>query len=289
MINYKEEHCWQYDIRLKNRESDIEESGLTQDEIDGLKIKNFLFRAYDLSKDNSMYPAAKAFIQKHEWLGTVSSYPTHLFCATYKGVLCGVVFHDMPTAFSKLLGKDTKKLERLISRGACISYSPKGLASALNMFAIRWMVQHTDFRVFTAYSDVEAKELGTIYQACNFIYLGQTFGAKVQYKSPITGKWVSDRSFRSRSAWKRYAKELGIGWKQEWSTGDKVHWERIPDDVEAVLRKAAKIKMMAQPTRGIKPKHKYAYILGRDKRETKALKKMFTGKLDLPYPKERGV
>ena len=43
------------------------------------------------------------------------------------------------------------------------------------------MVRNTDFRIFTAYSDPEAKELGTIYQAMNWTYLGQTSGTAKQY------------------------------------------------------------------------------------------------------------
>lgn len=36
-------------------------------------------------------------------------------------------------------------------------------------------------------------------------------------------------------------------------------------------------------------KHKYAYVLGRDKRETKILRKTFEDKnKTFPYPKERG-
>lgn len=51
----------------------------------------------------------------------MSLYPTHFFTARYKGILAGVVIMDMPNAFSKLLGEDTKQIERLISRGACVS------------------------------------------------------------------------------------------------------------------------------------------------------------------------
>ena len=168
--NYIENHCWQYDIRLKNRETDLIESGLTEDDVADINIGDIVL-SYE-PKDE-VWEEAKAFIVKHEWLGKMGLYPTHIFTARYNGILAGVVVMDMPNAFSKLLGEDTRKIERLISRGACISWSPKNLASALVMFAIRWMVKNTRFRLFIAYSDTEAKELGTIYQACNFYYIGQ--------------------------------------------------------------------------------------------------------------------
>ena len=100
--------------------------------------------------------------------------PTHRFTATFKGQLAGVVVMATPNSFSNLLGPDSRHQEKLISRGACISWSPKNLGSALVIFSVRCMAKHTAFRIFTAYSDTEARELGTIYQACNFIYLGQT-------------------------------------------------------------------------------------------------------------------
>ena len=106
----------------------------------------------------------------------------------------------MPNAFSKLLGEDTKDLERLISRGACISWSPKNLASSFVMWCIKWMVQNTQYRLFTAYSDPIAKELGTIYQATNFYYLGQKSGTTTRFINPYTGKVVSDRFFRQKTS-----------------------------------------------------------------------------------------
>ena len=285
--NYNKDYCYQYHIRLSNLNDDIKRSGLSINDIDNLKVSNFIFTGYELSKDKSMFHKAKKFIERHEWLGTLSNYPTHLFTATYKDILCGVVFHDMPVAFSNILGKETKKLERLISRGACISFSPKCLGSALVMYSIRWSVKNTQYRVFTAYSDPEAKELGTIYQACNFLYLGNKFGAKVQYKSPVTGKWVSDRSFRTRSAYKRYAKALNIEWQDDWSKGDKVYWNNIPDDIEMKLRDYSKYIMTTCEKRELTPKHKYVYILGKNKRETKALRSRLKVKT-YPYPKNRG-
>ena len=41
--------------------------------------------------------------------------------------------------------------------------------------------------------------------------------------------------------------------------------------------------------RKIEPKHKYAYVLGRDKKETMKLRKLFEERNKIyPYPKNRG-
>jgi len=220
--------------------------------------------------------------------------PTHRFVATYKGHLAGVVVMATPNAFSNLLGKENKHLEKLISRGACISWSPKNLGSTLIMFSIRWMVRNTGFRYFTAYSDTEARELGTIYQACNFSYLGQSSGAKYEYFDPHDPErgYFSDRLFRKTSFIKRQAVNAGIIWQPHWRRGDKIIWSHIPIDTAAQIKFALQSYQSSCRRRKIPPKHKYAYILGRTKSETKKLKALFRDlnqtKQNLKYPKVRG-
>lgn len=292
--HYDKEHAWQYDIRLSNLEDDLLRAGITKDEADALRVGDFTFSQFD--KEHDDYPEllveVREFIERHEWLGKLSNYPTHYFTARYRGILAGVVVMDMPNSFSKLVGDNTRKMERLISRGACVSWSPKGLASSLIMHGIRWMVANTRYRVFTAYSDPEARELGTIYQACNFTYLGQNSGATHKYRVPGTNKWVSDRSFRSRSAYRRYAKALGIEWQAEWQQGDRIIWENMPDEVEEQIREKSREMYRISEVREIPPKHKYVYVLGRNRRETRELQQKLlehNPQLPLPYPQERGT
>lgn len=283
--DYNKDHCWQYDIRLKNSNDDLIIAGLSVDETKDLKVSDFTLQHED--KD-SCYGEVKSFIERHEWLGRMSLYPTNIFTARYRGILAGVVIMDMPSVFSKMLGDDTKKIERLISRGACISWSPKNLASSLIMFAIKWMVKNTPYRLFVAYSDAEAKELGTIYQACNFYYIGKKSGAKRQYKID-SGRWVSDRYFRARSVYKRLAKDDGIIWHDEWQIGDSVKFDKMPEDIAKRIKELSKNYLKSCDSREIMPKHKYAYILGINKTETKFLRKKFEAKNKIyVYPKERG-
>ena len=74
----------------------------------------------------------------------------------------------MPNAFSTLLGEKTKEIDRLIARGASASWTPKNLGSHILMMCMKWMVENTPYRLFTAYSDPTAKERGKIYQGLNF-------------------------------------------------------------------------------------------------------------------------
>lgn len=291
---YKEDHCWQYDIRLNNLDGDTKSSGLTKKEIKGLKASSFDLDYFIPKEDKAQFHECRSFIERHEWLGTMSLHPTHIFTARYKGILCGIIVMEMPVAFTKLLGDDSRKVEKLISRGACISWSPVNLASRLLMYSVKWMVANTRFRLFMAYSDTEAKELGTIYQACNFTYIGKSAGTSKKYKLP-DGRWKSDRYLRTRSAYKRYAKIIGIVWDQDkWmfpERRDSINWEAIPDDIVKRIKDEYRRFRSTLESRNVVAKHKYIYILGEDKRETSKLRNKFkeiNPKLvDISYPKDR--
>lgn len=222
-------------------------------------------------------------------MGTITQHSTHYFGAYFKGLLGGVVIFSIPNAFSKLIGDSTVSKERLLSRGACASWTPKGLASSMIMQCIRWMVKNTPYRLFTAYSDPTAKELGTIYQACNFYYLGQKSGTSARYINPYTGKLVSDRYFRQKTAYKKYAEELGLQWNKNYSWKNGMLWNNVPDDVETRLRQYARDKQRKAKRIELPNKHKYAYVLGRNRQETKELRRLFLSLNNVyDYPKIRG-
>ena len=291
--NYNKKHAWQYDIRLKNFEADLAQSNLSREELLNLNIKDFKFSFID-SKHIFKCHEIKSFIERHEWLGKMPHRPTHRFIATYKGILAGAVIMATPNTFSHLLGKENMHLEKLIARGACISWSPKNLASALLMYSINWMAQNTEYRYFTAYADPEAKELVTIYQACNFIYLGQNSGARNEYfnpQNPLKG-WFSNRFFRKTSSYKHYAQELEIKWEENWSYRDQIFWENIPASIATQLKTKSNHEQSNCTKRELPKKHKYVYFQGKTKKETKKLLKAFHSlnpdSQCLAYPKDRG-
>ena len=300
--DYKGEKCWQAHISETNYKVDLLVSGLCEAEVGSLRTSDFEFEYVD-KEDKERCAEIKGFIEKHEWLGKLPIWATHRFTARLKrsGALAGTIIMATPNSFSNLLGAGNKNKEKLISRGACISWAPKNLASWMIMKSIKWMVKNTEFRYFTAYSDPEAKELGTIYQACNFIYLGQKFGSGKQYLDPDNpGRgWFGSSGFSDRSQIVRYAKALGIEWKKEWyklvgskKNYRKVNWQAIPMEIAAQLKQARTDHKNRCQCRLSPAKHKYCYILGKSKSETKTLLGDFAehspAKQDLPYPKERG-
>lgn len=288
MVNhllYKENHSWQYDIRLKRINEEIDGMNLN------LSIKDFEFEYVDKSDDRTK--DIVEFVKKYEWLGTMPNRPTHRFIAKYNNIIAGVVVMSIPNSFSKILGNDTKGIEKLISRGACASWTPKNLASSLIMYSIKWMVKNTEFRVFSAYADPEAKELGTIYQSCNFIYIGYKYGTIKMYFDPLNKKmgWTSGRNFTKLNYYKKYLKDNNIRWDDNWNIKTKILWDKIPNDIKEKMKLYTKKSRERCMVRYAKPKHKYIYILGKDKRETKLLRNKFKELnpklLNIPYPKNR--
>lgn len=287
IADYGQEHCYQYQRRLDTIEEDKIVHNMTDEDIANISLDDFVFKNITSKEDKAK---ATEFIKRYEWLGTIGSYPTHWFTAYYKGILSGVIIMSMPNAFSKLLGEETKNIERLIARGASASFCPKNLGSKFLMWCIKWMVDNTRYRLFTCYSDPQAKELGSIYQALNFFYLGQKSGTNIRCVNPYNPKsLITDRAFRARSFYKHYAKDLGIEWQKNWNNDQKILWENIPDDIEKRLRDYSKEMYRKAEKIEFPPKHKYAFVLGRNKTETKALRKKFLEiNKTYPYPKERG-
>jgi len=271
--NYDKDWCYQYQKRIDTLSEDMEKYGWTQNDIDNISLNDFEF-SFIVSKNDKK--EATEFIKRYEWLGTIGSFPTHWFTARYKGILGGVVIMGMPNAFSKLLGDDTKNIERLIARGASASWCPFNLGSKFLMWCIKWMVDNTQYRLFTCYSDPQAKEIGSIYQGLNFYYLGQGSGTSVRCVNPYNPNvMISDRAFRARSMYKKYAKDLGIEWQKNWSNDQSVLWDNVPDEIEKKLRDYSKEMFNKAEKIYFPSKHKYAFLLGRDKKETKQLRKKF--------------
>jgi len=300
--SFSEDCCYQHHISNQNREEVLKEFNLTENQVNEISLADLECKFVD-RKDKDAIADAREFIEKHEWLGKVHQRSTHYFAAYYKEKLVGVVIMATPNAFCSILGEGTLGLEKLIGRGVSNAIAPKNLGSKLLSFAVDWMVKNTPFRVFSAYSDTQANELGTIYQSLNAIYAGKTSGGNMRCfdsQRPEKG-WFSDREIRKRGAYRRYAKELGITWEKEWNTKWTIHWDKMPFGVEEKLRQASRDYFGTLTIEKTVKKHKYYIIKGRTKKETKELEKRFlekNPKLDYrlscgrligkEYPKKRG-
>jgi hypothetical protein len=116
---------------------------------------------------------AKAIIERHEWLGKMPAVATLAF-GVFFGDRCGgaVVFGP---EYAENIGVwsrygFTGKIVAFL-RGACEPWAHPHSASKLIRRAIRLLPDR--YRVVTATCDAAAGEVGTIYQACGFDYVGQ--------------------------------------------------------------------------------------------------------------------
>ena len=282
--DYDKDHCWQYDRKLATIEDDL--SNLKDKSIPEKGMDEYDFDYVDKT-DKDGCEKIKEFIKRYEWLGKMPNRPTHRFTASIQGHLAGVVVMATPNSFCHLIGKENKHREKLVSRGASISWAPKNIGSWLLSRSVKWMAKNTDFCLFTAYSDPEAKELGTIYQALNWMYLGQTSGTQKQYfdpRKPHLG-WFSDREFRKKSKYKQYAANLNIANWDSYMKKYSPNWDIVPPEMKKAIKEEEKKYRDSCQVRTTPAKHKYAYVLCKDRRDTKKFRKMIK---HYPYPKTRG-
>ena len=232
-------------------------------------------------------PGMGEFLKSYEWLKSVGVYSKWCFTMRLRGYLAGVQVLNEPTSYSKILGPDTMKYECLIQRGCTVSWAHEHLGSKMLMAAINWMVQNTEKRIFVGYSDRSAGEVGILYQACNFMYLGDKFGITVKYKHPTyhEGKEFCAHSLKRTGILKWWCRQNGIVMDKSWfkPNGFK-DLKVLPSEIKQRWYDWAKKLISESVAIPVDSKGKYALIRGKDKREQRYLLSLFKEKT-FPYPK----
>jgi hypothetical protein len=119
---------------------------------------------------------AAVIIEEYEYLGVMSGAAMKAY-GIFWGACCGgvVVFgvvHPNSVAESVILPPYSEKVIQL-ARGACVHWAHPHSASKLISFALR-EIEKDGWRIVIAYSDPDAGEIGTVYQATNWLYCGLT-------------------------------------------------------------------------------------------------------------------
>lgn len=118
-------------------------------------------------------PTARSVIKHYEWLGTLPDACTHFFALMFADCLGGVAcFASPPGRAAAFFGLEDKRVAYL-ARGACVHWAPSGSAPKLINWSARLM-GHIGREVAVAYSDTDAGEIGTVYQAAGWTCLGRT-------------------------------------------------------------------------------------------------------------------
>ena len=237
------------------------------------EISNDLFGNYwdniNTDIDNGIikqidYQTAKKIILEYEWLGTMGTTQYHygiFFDGNCAGVVCYGYFQAMNVnsgghPYAPYVGEKYAKQGIQLSRGACVHWSHKHTGSKLIGTTLRLMNQK-GYKYVIAFSDPEAGEIGTLYQATNWYYLGS--GTTKHYN--IYFKHNNQIYLDSRDIWKKH-KIAGKRKLEEW------------------LKDENRSGLYAKVTN---PKSRYIYLLG-NKKEKKEMIKTLKDKIK-PYPK----
>lgn len=176
--------------------------------------------------------AALSIIMRYEWLGTPGR--TTLFAGLLSpardlhGVVC--FGHGPAGNIRGLIGAPAYCLER----GACVHNAPANAASFLIAGACKLVYRLTGVEIFFAYADPSAGEYGAVYQAANWVYLGQGLdGRKGRARRFMVlppgldpdnpGNWKTTREFRRAGRRMSFAEARAAGWQIGWREAKHVY------------------------------------------------------------------
>jgi hypothetical protein len=153
---------------------------------------------------------AKEFILRYEWLGTVGRPLARYGARNSAGELAAVALFGRPAVggtngAALICGEAYRPYVIALERGACSHWAHPHTASWFIPRACRMAAQDYGWKIFYAYSDPEAGEIGTVYQACNWIYIGQSPNRLLNGKPRdrcyfrrrdwAKNRWISDKAF----------------------------------------------------------------------------------------------
>lgn len=229
------------------------------------KQKNDIGELFDYPKadiNNSTckqitYEQAKKIILEYEWLGTMGQ-GIYCYGIFFDNVLAGAVCFGLPASLTagSMFGDEFSNIAICLERGACVWWAHEHSASKLISFAINDMAKNTKYKIFYAYSDEDAGEIGTVYQACNWLYMGKMPSGGSQNKL-IDPKGVQKDSRHILTYAKKYdlnvenrtdARKILIdnGWKTK-KTKPKCKYVIVKGSKYQVKKIMQKIKFIPQP------------------------------------------
>ena len=263
--------CHQRTIRDNTKTEDLLRLEPLLGDLSALKASQFVLAQEPYAQCH------RDFIKRYEWLGNPGISIKWCFTARFNSELGGVVLLSEPYHPSEL--------EALIARGACAGWTPKNLGSRMVMFACRWMAENTQKRKFVAYADEEAGEVGQIYQACNFRFLGWK---NVKYGVKADGGRISFQTFKRTSRMMPWLKSRGIELPASCFTAKGfLHWSAIPQETKSAMYAYIAAQKAEISTVAIR-RGKYVMVQGATPAETRRLNSGFTAPT-FPYPKRAAM
>jgi hypothetical protein len=212
------------------------------------------------------FQTAKKIIEEYEWLGTMGTTQFH-YGIYFDGVCAGVVgFGYFQSMFNKdhlgrgggygsYVGDKYWDKGIQLTRGACVWWAHEHSGSKLIAYGLREMAKK-GYKFVIAFSDPEAGEIGTLYQATNWHFIGNSGTVHYDIHYEDGRLYMNNRDFN---------KKFGKG-------GFKNKSEFISDKKGLVLKT-------------ILPKGRYVKLIG-NKKENEEMMKHLKDKIQ-PYPKRK--
>lgn len=184
---------------VREQKAEVEGKGLRFWENLNLDLKNAVVKPIDRS-------IAKHIVEEYEWMGNLAAVNFFYFGIFFDGVCGGVVVFGQE--YIENLGRwdkyDFTGKIILLNRGVCLHWTPINTGSKLIAEAMNQLP--AQYEVVTCTTDHLAGEIGTIYQACNFYYVGSMRDANPNVKSKngdrdawiINGKLYGARNIRQK-------------------------------------------------------------------------------------------
>ena len=140
-------------------------------------VKRELARSFDhASVRETDYETAKPLILQYEWLGTMGS--ARKWVALYFGDDIAGVARSGATSGTRtaesVAGVENANRVCTLVRGCCLPWAHPNSASWFIPQACEMMAEKYGWNIVVAYSDERAGEIGTGYQATNWIYAGRS-------------------------------------------------------------------------------------------------------------------
>jgi hypothetical protein len=221
---------------------------------------------------------AASIILKYEWLAEnpLNKAPMGYGIKAYYGLFIGDellganCIGSAGGQIANICGMEHSKKTVTLARGACVPHAPKNSASFFITHTCRQAFKDFGWEIFFAYSDHDAGEIGTVYQAANWFYLGKGVGrgngkgvgAHYNYLSPDKTKLIKsyqlnhdkDKKFMKSIGW---TPELGSmrgflrakGWTQI-KDKDKGKWVWF----EGPRKNRERLLALAKTLRGYEPR-----------------------------------
>lgn len=231
--------CWQKQIRDKYLDEGTPP-------VPHLNLKKAIIRPVSRA-------LAEQIIFKYEWLGTMSKtkYYYGIFFGNYcAGVTCvGLGASMAGTTHHMQFGIKQNELLTL-ARGACVHWAPNGANSKLVSWTCRLLSESKIGKLVWATSDTDAGEIGTIYQACGWIYVGLSKTVNDnEYISPqgrtYNKRNISTWAVKNKTTYSKMRDYLILnGWKSQ-ASNQKHRYVQILDNSDKKL--VLKIKQMSKP------------------------------------------